>query len=112
MKGLARIASSGNPEVTDIVAAKNTNLMGCVCDLLCHKNSDIFREALRYVGGVSSADDDYIIQILIQNEVIEKITNVMYSANSEIVKEGLWTLSNIVASGVNCIEAFLKSSAP
>ena len=36
----------------------------------------------------------------------------MYSANLEIVKEGLWTLSNIVASGIPSIKVFLSSSAP
>jgi hypothetical protein len=46
-----------------------------------------------------STDDAHNNKMLIDNDIIEKITNVMYSANGEIVKEGLWTLSNIVASG-------------
>ena len=61
---------------------------------------------------MSVENDEWTNKMMIQNEVVEKITNVMYSANTEVIKNGLWTLSNIVASGVQSVQAFLKSSAP
>jgi hypothetical protein len=86
--------------VLDIVSAKHTPLVSNMSDLLAHKNLDIYKDALRYIGGIMSIEDEWSDKILIQNDVIEKITNVMYSAELEIVKEALWTLSNIVASGI------------
>jgi hypothetical protein len=99
-KGLSKLSGSNNHKVLEIAAAKHTGLFGIMCDLLCHKNQEVFKEALVYVGGIMSAEDEWTNKMMIQNDVIEKITNVMYSANSEVIKNGLWTLSNIVASNV------------
>jgi hypothetical protein len=72
----------------------------------------VFKEALSYVGGIMSIDDEWSNNMMIQNEVIEKITNILYSANAELIKYALWTQSNIVASGTQSVQAFLKTSAP
>ena len=70
-----------------------------MCDLLCHKNQEVFKEALNYIGGIMAIDDEWTMKMMIQFDVAEKLTNLLYSANSEIVKHTLWTFSNIVASG-------------
>lgn len=46
-----------------------------------------------------------------QNNIISKITQVMFSANTSVVKEGLWTLSNLTANGKEYTSAFVHSSA-
>lgn len=83
-----------------------------MCDLLCHKNQEVFKEALNYIGGIMAIDDEWTMKMMIQFDVAEKLTNLLYSANSEIVKHTLWTFSNIVASGTQSVQEFLKCSAP
>ena len=58
-KSLAKFANSTNREVIELAAAKHTQVFSIMCDLLCHKNQEVFKEALSYVGGIMSIDDNW-----------------------------------------------------
>jgi importin subunit alpha-1 len=82
-----------------------------MCDLLSSKNENLHKEALRFMGGILNSDDPKIINKAVFNGVVDKVINILYSPSHNLVKEGLWTLSNFCASGPNYCSTFVKSSA-
>jgi hypothetical protein len=70
-----------------------------MCELLEHKNTEIYSLALRYLGCILSSDDPFILEEVMKGKIIDKITQILFSQNENVVKEGLWTLSNLTASG-------------
>lgn len=77
--------------------------------LIKHKNSQISREALQYVGSVLTTENGSIIEFTVNNNVYEILLEQTYSCQSEVIKEALWALSNLTASGPACIQYFLSN---
>mmetsp|Transcript_18407 Transcript_18407/g.31481 ORF Transcript_18407/g.31481 Transcript_18407/m.31481 type:complete len:245 (+) Transcript_18407:1242-1976(+) len=85
--------------------------MAIMCDLLGHKNEDLFSNALKFLGQVLLSTDISLADKIIFNDGIEKVTSILYSCNTQTVKQGLWLLSNLTANGVNHCQAVSQSSA-
>ena len=77
--------------------------MKTMATCLEHKNEDIYRNAQRYFGGIFQSDDISIIDQALKHNLILRIKNIMSSSNSAIIKESLWTLSNLTASGFSSV---------
>lgn len=43
-------------------------------------------------------------------KLIDKLIQILFSQSEEVVKEGLWTLSNLMANGNEQTSAFVNSS--
>ena len=63
------------------------------------------------MGGILNSDDERIFKKAMFNGVLDKVINIMYSPNHNLVKHSLWTLSNLTASGPSYCRDFVKSSA-
>jgi hypothetical protein len=81
-----------------------------VIDLIDHQNEKISRDAIKYIGGMFIYET-LVDEIIKHDDVLEKITNVLYSMNLARVREALWAFSNFTASGPKYSKVFLKSSA-
>ncbi len=69
----------------------------------------LFVPALRCIGNILSASDPDIIERCLWVGVLDKLVNLLYQSNSNLIKEALWALSNITAGPVNHIERFVTS---
>ena len=74
-------------------------LIAVMCDLLSNRNEALHKEAFRYMGGILNCDDERIFKKAMFNGILDKVINIMYSPNHNLVKYSLWTLSNLTASG-------------
>lgn len=63
------------------------------------------------MGGILNSDDVRIINKAMFNGLLDKVINMMYSPNHNLIKESLWTCSNITACGTSYCRDFIKSSA-
>jgi hypothetical protein len=67
-------------------------------ELLGSKHEQIFNSSLKYVGNVMGSVNKDITDRLLETNVIEKITNILYAPKNETVKLALWILSNFTAT--------------
>jgi len=115
VQALAQLSSTSDGEalkwVSGINFAQDGVLIAVMCDLLSNKNEAIHKEALRYMGGILNSEEERIFTKSMFNGLLDKVINIMYSPNHNLVKESLWTLSNLTASGPNYCRDFVKSSA-
>ena len=61
-----------------------------------------------YIGSVLSSDDTRIMKMLVDNSVYQHLLQQTYSSQLEVIKESLWAMSNITASGSEFIWPFLN----
>ena len=87
----------GSPEIIQIVV-KHAQ----------HTEFKIFVPALRCIGNFATANELEIIDQLLFHGALDCITNILMSANSNLIKECCWALSNIAASSVHHVEALSK----
>lgn len=66
--------------------------------MLKRRNEHIFSNALRYFGGITSSEDKRIPTAAVKNLIFDRIADILYSSNFQIVKEAVWVLSNITAT--------------
>lgn len=69
-----------------------------MCEMLKKRNEHVFSGALRYFGGITSSDDKRIPTVAVKNQIFDRIADILYSSNMQIVKEAVWVLSNITAT--------------
>jgi len=81
-----------------------------MCSLLSAKNELIYSNVLKYLGSILFSEDKRIADQVIKNDTLDKITNIMFSMNQSYLKESLWLLSNLAASGPVYIKEIIKSS--
>lgn len=68
----------------------------------------IFVPALRCIGNFATANETDILDQLLFHGALDSITNILLSANSNLIKECCWVLSNIAASTAPHIDALSK----
>ena len=98
MKGLSKLSELSENDVINILNSK-PGLIEMMCDLLSHKNIEISKSALRFIGGSLSVDNDAILHQAMNSNLIDKLIQILFSQDDQVLKEGLWTLSNLMANG-------------
>lgn len=73
------------------------------------KEFEVFVPALRTMGNIATTNDTSIIERCLWHGVIDKLYDLLQSSNSNIIKESLWTLSNICASCQTHISSLVNS---
>jgi len=58
-----------------------------------------------------SVSDPEVVQRCLWNNVLSKLTTLLYQSNSTTIKEALWAFSNITAGPVSHCEQFIDSDA-
>lgn len=97
--------------ISGLAFERSGAILETMTDMITWKNSTIHTNAVRYTGSILSSESKDIPLKLTLYGVLDKVINVLYSSNNELVKEALWVLSNINSSGPNYCEQFVKSSA-
>lgn len=102
LKGLKELTNVPDEDflllVSGLKSDSTPSLIATMSDFLESKNEHIFHNALRYFGGITAAEDSRIPALAVKHGVLDRITNLMYSSNNNIVKECVWTISNITAT--------------
>lgn len=68
-----------------------------------------FVPALRAMGNIISTNDPSIVERCLWLGLLDKLNSLLYQSNSNIIKECLWTFSNITAGPTHHVEKFLES---
>lgn len=82
-----------------------------MCELIGHKNVNIFTNAQKFIGSILLTNNLEVANKVLFEGTLEKVTNTLYSASTQIIKEGLWLLSNIAAFSAPHARAIVSSSA-
>jgi hypothetical protein len=69
----------------------------------------IYIPALRVIGNILSASDPQIVEKCLWANVLDRLTNLLYQTNHNIIKESLWALSNISAGPCSHVERYVLS---
>ena len=70
-----------------------------MCDILNRKNETLYSTAIRYIGSILISDDSRVPFILNNCNILDKVHNILFTTNTRLLKESLWVLSNLAASG-------------
>jgi importin subunit alpha-1 len=115
VKGLSELAATDSSMALDWVSGvsfdKNGVIIATMVDLLSSKNEQLYQKALPFVGGILNSDNEVISQKCMLSGVVDKLTNLLYSANGRVIKETLWAFSNYCANGAAYSDQVLRSSA-
>lgn len=109
VKGLSLLSEISGNEVINILNSK-PGLINTMCELLEHPNIEIYKKALRFLGSSLSVDNEAILSQVMDSNLIDKLMQVLFSQCDDVVKEALWTLSNLTANGPSQTMAFARSS--
>lgn len=85
--------------------------IGRIIHDLGEKDIHIFVPALRSIGNILTSNDAKVIERCLWEGCLDKLTNLLYSSNSSIIKETCWALSNITAGPPHHIKKFIESTA-
>jgi hypothetical protein len=98
VRGISKLSSTGDSNALTEVAGINFEQSGVIIatmtDLLSSKNFILSKFALQFIGGILNTDNVKIFNLCILNGVIDKLTNLMYSADFVVVKQACWAISN------------------
>ena len=103
-KGLSNLSAFDNERSLRLVSGLGlrpeigSTLIAQMSDLLINKDAAIQSHCVRYMGGIMSSEDANIVDKALESNVIDRITNILFQQQPQLVKEALWTLSNIAAS--------------
>jgi len=78
---------------------------------MASQDLSLFIPALRVMGNILSSSDPQVIERCLWANVLDKLTNLLYQTNTNVIKESLWGLSNITAGPVSHVERFVESDA-
>lgn len=79
-----------------------------VLQLLDSKDSKVYSQAVRIAGQMSVSADHTVVDRLIEGGYLEIINKLLGSSSSNLLKEVLWSLSNITAGTQSQVQAFLR----
>lgn len=80
-------------------------------DLLSSKNSQIYKSALQYIGGILNSNNPYVPERCMMCGVLDKLTNLLYDVDIVVTKQACWAISNLVTNGNQYAEKFISSAA-
>ena len=89
---------------TDIVLPK-------IIESLSNPETTIYVPALRCIGNMISSNNSQLIDRCLWLDLFDKLTVLLYQSNSNVLKECLWTFSNITASTSIHVAKFVESNA-
>jgi len=79
--------------------------------MLSQKNEELYIAAVKYIGSILVSEDRRIADKVIASDALEKVSNIMFSMRPASLKQCLWLLSNLAASGGPHSKAVVMSSA-
>jgi len=68
-----------------------------ICHCLSEKDITIYVPALRTIGNILTSNDHNVVDLCLWEGCLDRLTNILYTTNSNLIKETLWALSNISA---------------
>lgn len=77
------------------------------CELLTHKNQEVFVPALKFVGQILSVENDDVTLRCLKHDALKNLLPLTYDANVFTIKNACWALNNFVLSGVEHASAFI-----
>ena len=72
------------------------------------KSSEIYPVAQRIVAECLSSDDNSYADIALQEGVLDTFAQLLCASQTQLLKETLWTLSNLTAGTVEQAYAFIS----
>ncbi|CDW81557.1 karyopherin alpha [Stylonychia lemnae] len=106
---ISYLCDTQNDNVID-KAAKQQNIAR-ICQCLAEKEIYVYVPALRCIGNMLTSNDSQITDICLWEGVIDRLTSLLFSTNSNLIKESLWALSNITAGTQPQVDKFVDSPA-
>ena len=102
----------GDTQKDDIIGriAKQQNVAR-ICHCLSEKDITIYVPALRTIGNILTSNDHNVVDLCLWEGCLDRLTNILYTTNSNLIKETLWALSNISAGNQSQVEKFVESAA-
>lgn len=85
--------------------------MARIINLLGEKDLHLFVPALRCLGNILTSNDSRVVERCLWEGCLDKLTNMLYQSNSNIIKESCWALSNITAGPGAHVAKFIDSTA-
>ena len=82
-----------------------------VIECLGMKEYNIFVPSLRTLGNILTTNDPDIIDRALFEGALDKLTDILYANNTNLIKECLWAFSNITAGPPRHIGLFVESKA-
>ena len=73
------------------------------------KEFAVFVPALRALGNILTTNDHSVVEKALFEGALDKLTQILYSTNSNLVKECCWALSNICAGPPEHIEQLVAN---
>eukprot|EP00347_Sterkiella_histriomuscorum_P007064 403350389 len=86
-------------------------VVGRVCQFMGEKDLSIFVPALRCMGNILTTDNHAIIDKCLWHQVLDRLSHMLFSSNSNVIKECCWALSNIAAGTQLHIQRMVESEA-
>jgi hypothetical protein len=100
---LAHISDTSNESMLTMLG-RNSQLIIILVQQLSEDDSKVKVPALRCIGNLLTAEDNDVIETLLFHGVLDKFEDLLIETNVNIIKETLWSLSNIMASRSDFIE--------
>ena len=101
-QGLAALSKVGDESNLYVVAGLKQPqpdfLIYKMSELLSSPNESLFSVSLDYIGSILVSENDTIMDMILNNDIFEKLMDNMHLFSSKIVKNCLWIISNITAS--------------
>jgi hypothetical protein len=66
---------------------------------------------LRAIGNILTCSNPEVIERCLFADVISQLTNILMQTSAPIIKEALWSFSNITAGPCHHVTAFVNSNA-
>lgn len=104
---LSYILDTDDDNQIDYIA--KPDLVKKVVEAMGSKEMCTYIPALRVMGNIVSASDPVIVERCLWADVLEKLTDLLYQTNHNMIKESLWALSNISAGPVSHVQRFFES---
>lgn len=106
---VAYVADTHDDDLIGSIAEQD--LLGRIVDELGSSDTTHFIPALRAVGNILTASNPEIVERCLFANVLDRLTNLLYQTSTVIIKEALWSFSNITAGPVYHVEKFVQSDA-
>ena len=88
----------------------SSEMIDQVLTLLDSTDSKVYSQAVRIAGQMSVSADHSVTDRLIDGGYLEIVKKLLGCSSSNLIKEVLWSLSNITAGTQSQVQAFLRDT--
>jgi hypothetical protein len=106
---ISYMADTDDDNTIGILASGET--LPKVMECLGSKEFNLFVPALRCLGNIVTTNDPEVVDRAIFEGAFERLTSILFSSNSGLIKECCWAFSNITAGPPRHIEKLVDSTA-